>query len=273
MTSRALYLVTATLIGCGSGGGFPDAPEIDSPPPLGTFSLAWSLTDTNNQPITCDQIGAQSVTALVRNRAVQGGSTQVFACSTMMGTSEALVPGTYDIDFELVGVGGAPMTGLIATSPVQLAVVIPSGGSVALTPLAFAVNATGGMKLHLSTAATMNCTPTAAGGSGITTHTITLNKASDSTCAPITFAIAANGTQPARTYTVDCATPAVVPCIERDQEISVTGIAAGGYIIHIRGSAPTECFSNNDSLSVPPLGRDLVRTLNLGLELSTAACQ
>ena len=63
MTSRMLLLTAVTLAGCGSGGGFPDAPQDDAPPAPGTFTLEWAVTDTNNNLITCDQIGAQSVTA------------------------------------------------------------------------------------------------------------------------------------------------------------------------------------------------------------------
>ena len=155
---RACLLVV--VVGCGSGGGFPDAQPIDAPTPGGTFSLDWSLTNTNSQPITCDDIGGLSVTALLRNRAVQGGSTEVFTCGTLMGTSQELVPGIYDIDFELNGVSG-----LIATAPKQMGIVVTSGGNVQLAPLTFAVDATGGMKLNFATDATGgNCAATASNG-------------------------------------------------------------------------------------------------------------
>jgi len=266
MTSRALLLVTVTLVGCGDGGGFPDAPPIDVAPPPGSFSLAWSVTDTGGGPITCDQIGAQAVTALLRNRAVQGGSTEVFTCSTLAGTSQALVAGTYDISFELNGVGGDPVTGVIATAPAQMAVEIVSGQNTPLTPLAFAVNATGGLKLKLMSSATAgNCVPTAQLGAGITTNTITLTKVSDAMCAPLTFNVSAGtmgGT--AGTYVVNCATPTVAPCFERDQELTVTGVVSGAYAINVRASkGGAECYTNVDQLPVPPLGRELVRTLNL----------
>ena len=69
----------------------------------------------------------------------------------------------------------------------------------------------------------------------------------------------------AGTYVVDCASPAVTPCIERDQELSVSGVASGTYAINVRASrGGTECYTNVDQLPVPPLGRELVRTLNLG---------
>lgn len=259
---RACLLVVA--VGCGSGGGFPDAPPIDVPVPGGTFSLAWSLTDAGGQPITCDDIGGLSVTALLRNRDVQGGSTEVFSCNTLMGTSQTLLPGTYDIDFELNGVSG-----LIATAPKQMGIIVTSGGNVELAPLAFAVDATGGMKLHFSTNTTGgNC----AGGAGITQTTITLNKLSTGACQPVTFTIGAGASQPASTYTVNCATPAIGPCIDADQELSVTGVPSGSYVIHVRGKAGADCWKNDDQLPVPPVGRDLVRALNLSIQMAAPSC-
>ena len=259
---RACLLVVA--VGCGSGGGFPDARPIDAPPPGGTFSLDWSLTNTSNQPITCDEIGGLSVTALLRNRDVQGGSTEVFTCGTLMGTSQALVPGIYDIDFELNGVSG-----LIATAPKQMGIVVTSGGNVQLAPVAFSVDATGGMKLHFTTNhAGGNC----AAGAGITQTTITLSKVSTGACSPVTFTIAAGATQPASTYTVNCTTPAIGPCIDDDQELSVSGIPSGTYVIHVRGKAGADCWKNDDQLPVPPVGHDLVSPLNLSIEMAAPSC-
>ena len=62
-----MRLVLGLLLGaCGSGGGFPDANIIDSPPETGAFSLAWTVTDANQQPISCDRIGAVALTVLDR---------------------------------------------------------------------------------------------------------------------------------------------------------------------------------------------------------------
>ena len=275
MKSRALVLVTVTLVGCGDGGGFPDAPPIDAPTPPGTFSLAWTVANTGGTAITCGQIGAQAVTATLRNRAIQGASTEVFSCSTLMGMSQALIPGTYDISFDLNGVGGDPVTGVIATAPMQMGIVIQSGVNTPLMPLAFSVNATGAMRLKLMTSATAgNCVPVAQQGAGITTNSITLTKVSDGMCAPLTFTVSAGtmgGT--AGTYVVNCATPTVAPCFERDQELTVTGIESATYAISVKGNrGGTECYTNIDQLPVPPIGRELVRTLNLALSSATA-CQ
>lgn len=265
---------SSLLLGCGGGGGFPPDAGIDGPPPTGNFTLAWSLKSTTNEVIACETIGAQSVTALLRNRAVQGGSTEVFTCGTGMGTSQGIAPGLYDINFELVGAGGAPQTGLISTAPAQMGIMVGPGETVPLTPLTFTVDATGGLKLKLSSNTSGgNCAPTATNGAGITTMSITLNKASDLSCAPITFNVSAGATGTAGTYTVNCTTPSEVPCIENDQELTATGVASGNYIIHVRGlKAAASCWHNDDSIPVPGLGRDLVRTLNLGFQSTTVGC-
>jgi hypothetical protein len=256
---------------CGSGGGFPDARVIDAPPPGGTFTLDWSVTDLGNQNVSCDKIGATSVTALAHNRAFEGGTTQVFTCSTGMGTSQAMTPGTYDIDFELDAV-----TGVLATSPVQHGVEIASDANVRLTPLEFSLDATGGVVLALNSGAGGgNCGLVGNGGAGITATTLTLVHNGDSTCEPQTVDISASTITGAMasTYTIDCATPVDGPCIETDQTISATGVPADSYTIHIRGKIGTaNCWSNNDSLQVPPLGATLQRTLNLSYASGTPGC-
>ncbi len=258
MMRRLSIAAAVTLFACGDGGGFPDARPIDAPAPPGTFTLAWSLTDTSGATITCDQVGAQSVTAIMRNRDVQGGFTEVFTCNTGMGTSQAVAPGTYDIQFELIGTGGDPVTGIVATATAQMGVEIPSGGQVALMPLTFAVEATGGLALTIDAPATgTNCGAVATQGAGITTMTLSLERGG--TCQPVTLMIGAN-----RTYTVNCTTPTPTACIETTETITASNLPSGTYTIRIRGNrGAEECFSNNDSLPVPPLGRTLTRTLNL----------
>ncbi|HSD88375.1 MAG TPA: hypothetical protein VLB44_12695, partial [Kofleriaceae bacterium] len=88
------------LAACGGGGGFPDAKEIDASP-TGTFSAAWSVIDQDSHPISCDRIAGQTMTVLAHNKAFEGGSTQIFTCASGMGTSQQMIAGTYDLDFEL----------------------------------------------------------------------------------------------------------------------------------------------------------------------------
>jgi hypothetical protein len=272
---RGVILSTVLVAACGDGGGFPDAPPIDMPPPAGTFNLAWTVKDIGGNVLPCDQIGAQTVTVLTRNRAVQGGSTEVFTCSTLMGSSQGLTPGTYDMDFELGGLGGAVGTGIIATSPKQMGIVIQSGENVTLMPLAFAVDATGGIKINVTANKPGgNCGSVATNGAGITGMTLTLNHTSGGACEPVTFTIAPNATLPGGSYTVNCASPTVAPCIEADQQLSVTGVKSDGYQLHVRGKVATaDCWTNDDTMPVPPLGRDVIRTLNLAAATSgTPGC-
>jgi hypothetical protein len=256
------------LAACGSGGGFPDAREIDAAPPTGTFTLDWSVSDPGGQAITCDQVGGQTVTVLAHNRAFEGGETEPFVCSTLMGQSPGLAPGTYDFEFELDA-----SSGILATAPGQYGIEIASNQNVRLAPLAFSLDATGAMNLHLATnRAGGNCGVPPNGG-GITSTTITLVHSSDLSCQPLTLQIAAGATKPQTMYVINCATPAVGPCIESDQAITATGFAADNYQIHIQMNQATNlCWTNNDSIVVPPLGATLMRTLNLLFASGNAAC-
>jgi hypothetical protein len=268
--ARSLRMVGLVLVAaCGGGGGFPDAKPIDTAVPTGTFTVDWSLTDTNNQNLTCDRIGAQSVTVLVHNRAVMGGSTAVFTCPTGTGQSQAIDAGTYDMQFELDG-----QAGVLATAPAQSNIVITPGQNTRLAPLVFAVDATGGLALSLASGKSGgNCGATSANGAGITSTTITLVHTADGTCEPTTFAISAGATQPASNYTIDCTSPVTGPCIESDQTLSVAGIPSDAYTIHVNAQeSGTTCWSNNDSLQVPPLSQTLTRTLNLAFATGTPGC-
>src|SRR5688572_20904608 len=121
MRCFALVLVAA----CGGGGGFPvDAPP-EGPPVGGKFSVAWTLQDTNNQPITCGQVGGSLITVTLRNRDVQGGFVEVFGCTSGMATSLlSFTPGTYDISFQLNGMVGNGMTGELALAAPAIGVEI-----------------------------------------------------------------------------------------------------------------------------------------------------
>jgi hypothetical protein len=271
MTRGCLFVAGAAALAsfaCGDGGGFPDAPGPDSPPPTGTFSLAWTVTDEGGGPVTCDQIGAQTVTAVLRNPAVQGGSTEVFSCSTGSGTSPGILPGNYQIDFELNGSSSTPV---IKTAPRQ-DIEIKSNENTPLMPISFAVNATGGLALSLNALGVTagNCETTANMGAGITQFTVTLEKTSDLSCAAVTFDISAGAMGTAGTYMVNCGTPVAVGCLHADQVLSVANVASGSYRVHVRGAVgTTDCYVNNDTFSVPALGMTLTRTLNLGKQTGT----
>lgn len=258
----ALFVLLAA---CGGGGGFPDAPAKDAPE-VGTFSATWSVIDQNSQPLPCDRIGGQTMTVLVHNKAFDGGSTQIFTCSTGMGTSQAILAGTYKFDFELGGT-----VGLLAKSAAQDNVDIPANTTTPLSPLVFQVQATGALDLNLSSGnAGGNCE----NGAGIQGFTLSANHNSDATCEPLTLAISAGATKPAQTYTIDCTTPVVTNyCIETDQQITVSNVPSDGYTVHIRGKVNgVDCYKNDDSIQVPPLDKTLTRTLNLARQTQITGC-
>lgn len=273
LTMRAICF--GVLAACGSGGGFPDAREIDAPPPTGTFTLDWALTELDNNSITCDQVGAQSVTVLAHNQAVEGGMTQVFVCSTLTGMSQGLDPGVYDFDFQL-----AAASGILETPPGQHNITIASSQNTRLAPLAFKLDATGGVALSLSTGRTTNCGAVTPGNGAITAEILTLTHNSNLSCEPITLTISESTLTPTAasgTYTVNCTTPVVTTCIEKDSTLTATGVKADSYTIHIASKqgvsgASGVCWTNNDSIVIPPLGGTLTRQLNLGFATANSLC-
>ncbi|HEY4058981.1 MAG TPA: hypothetical protein VGM39_20340 [Kofleriaceae bacterium] len=268
----ASALACAALCACGDGGGFADAMPAEGPPPDGTVSVKWSVTDANGAPITCDSVGAQVVTLVLHNKAVSGGSTEAFVCGTGQGTTPPYAPGTYDISFELDG-----PSGIIETAPVQT-IDIKSNQNAELQPISFAVDASGALDLTLTALdSPSNCT----GGAGIQSEKITLTKNSDNSCAAlaaggaITLAISAGSSGgTAQTYAINCTTPAVTTgCLQADQHLTVTGVASGSYTIHVRATTTTagECYVNDDSLTVKALGATTTTGLNLSKQMSACS--
>src|SRR5688500_7320230 len=155
-----LYTVLAA---CGGGGGFPDAAPSDDARPSGTFSVAWSVVDQDNQPISCERIAGQVMTVIGRNLAHASGQTHPFTCSTGMGTSQGLVPGDYEFDFELTGTFG-----LLATSARQAPVEDRAGANTELAPVTFQIEPVGNLALGVATGkAGGNCGAIDADGAGI----------------------------------------------------------------------------------------------------------
>ena len=220
------------------------------------MSLDWSLVRmADGTPISCDQVGGVTVTLLLRNRGMQGGFTEVFSCNTKMGTTPEIPIGTYDVNFELTGVSGQ-----ITTAEAQLGLIVKPGEDTVLAPVKFTVNAVGGLDLRVDALKPGgNCAPVASNGAGITQMRITLSHASGGACEPATIMV---GTTP---YTINCAAPANVGCIEKTTAITAVNLPTDNYQIHIRAdqAAVTSCFVNDDSLRVPPNAASLMRTLNL----------
>jgi hypothetical protein len=130
--------------------------------------------------------------------------------------------------------------------------------------VSFAVDANGALELRLETSQPGgNCGDVGAMGAGIDAMTFTLRR-TDSTCEPITFQISAGATRPAGSYTVDCDNPALAACIENDQLLTAEPVPSGNYRVQIRGKVGgADCWTNDDSLAVPPLSKVLKSTLNL----------
>lgn len=265
----------AGWVGCGSGAGGFDAGLPDTPAG-GTFSLAWSLIDDSGTA-SCTDVAAccnkldPNATVVVQASRVGTSGVELFSCKSVQGTSiAAFAPGVYNVTYALrIPVGNQNVT--IATATPQNGVMIESGSSVALAPIAFHVNLTGGLALMLQAGAagTKNCT----GGAGISGFTISLEHAGgpgDDGCEPVVFLRSAGGS-----FTADsCTSPAIGPCIESSETLTVATLPSGPYQIHVRGknNGTQECWTNDDMFAVPPQGGSLIRTLNLALASDASAC-
>jgi hypothetical protein len=112
-------LVVAALFGCGSGGGFPDAPAKQPPSDPGTIALSWSLVDSAGSATTCGSAGAQSVVAAITQEGTGLQFGQTFACSLAQAVTGSLPMATYDLTFGLYDGSntllsmGASQTGLV----------------------------------------------------------------------------------------------------------------------------------------------------------------
>lgn len=265
MLLRGIHLAgliaLACTAGCGGCSG-SDGFHLDAAPPdaitLGRVSLAWSLTDLAGRPITCDQVGARTVSLLVRNQAGAGGVPASFSCTNSPSVTQVFPSGLYSIGFELNGDGGT-----LATAPGQNNVVISGGQITLLAPVVFTVDARGSLALSIATPPGPSNCKSPPMGAGITSMTITLVNEGGS-CAAVTL-LRSRGTTPLGSYTVDCGSPQTATCIERDETLTTTApLPSGPYTIHIRGKVGgTECWRNDDSLDVPPRAKVLTRTLNL----------
>jgi hypothetical protein len=246
--------------GCGGcdGGGFPVDTAMPDATQRGTISLAWSLTDLMGRPVLCGDIGATFVFLELRSKSSLSGTVASFSCGNSPSMSPPLEAGTYDILFEL---HGPSLTSVLA--PSQNDVVIAPNQDTRLSPVTFAVDTSGQLVLGLTAPPrTSNCKATSLGGAGITGMTITLVRG-DGGCAPVTFQ-RTRGATPLGTYTVNCSSPQVTPCIENDETLTVTSMPSGPYTIHVVGKiVAAPCWVNDDAFNVPAQGKARTDTLNL----------
>lgn len=231
---------------CGTNEGPPDARVIDGPPPGGTVTFTWTIHSDTGGTLACSDISAQSVSIAILNEAAGFGTNDLFSCGSGTGTTSPLAPGKYTLTIELDGGAGA-----LATPQKVMHVVVESGKDTALGNIDFTVDAHGGLKMTLvAQGATSNC---GAGGAGIDNTTLQLQTASG-TCIPATFMIAAGAGTQASTYVSDCNTLPAHACIEKDQQITVTGLPSGQLKLLVVGDVGGRaCWSGVDFLTVPAM--------------------
>jgi hypothetical protein len=89
------------LFGCGSGGGFPDAPAKQPPSDPGTIAVSWSLVDGSGSATTCGSANAQSVVVAITQEGTAEQFGQTFPCSLGVAVSGSLPMASYDLTFGL----------------------------------------------------------------------------------------------------------------------------------------------------------------------------
>ena len=243
MISKVLCLITTLLALASSPACGSCSPDTSA---RGTASAAWSI-NLLGRSATCARVGATSVSLFLHSRASGIDVTSTFACTDTEGTTSPVAAGTYDATFTLHAADGA----ILATAPTQASVTIGADQVAALALVAFAVPDRGKLSLSLAALSTRtNCMPPDKGGAGITGELLVLENAGGG-CAPVTF-VRSRGTTTLGTYTVNCSSPQVASCIERDETLTVEGVNSGPYVISVIGLiGPTRCWSGVDVLSVP----------------------
>jgi hypothetical protein len=242
-------LTLLTLAACDGTGGTARAALASSTCP-GSISLIWFITNASGQFVSCAQAGATSVALRIQGRT---GGTPVFTafpCASSPGTAN-VNPGLYDVAIELHDANGRRL----ATAPPQTSVAIAVGRTKVLAPATFTVGAGGGgnsrvaLTLEAENVAS-NCQPSSSGGAGITGTTITIVRDGGG-CAPAVLVRSRGGT-----YQVNCSSPEVAGCIERDETLTTTGLAPGGYVVRVGGKVgAVDCWIGEASLDVPATGQ------------------
>jgi hypothetical protein len=248
-------LAMVAMAACEGTGGATAALSTSACP--GSVSLAWSITSASGQPLTCAQAGATSVALRLLSRTGGAPVFTAFPCTGSPGTAN-IAPGLYDAAIELHDASG----GRLATAPPQTSVAIAIGRTKVLTPVTFTVGSGGGggtSRIALTLEAEnvgSNCQATSAGGAGITGTTITIARVGGG-CAAATLIRSRGGTQ-VGTYQVNCSSPQVAPCIERDETLTSTStlLEPGSYVMRVRGLVgAVDCWTVETQLDVPAVGQ------------------
>jgi hypothetical protein len=220
----------------------------------GSVSLAWSVISVGDQPLTCAQIGATSVALRLQSRTGGTPLFTAFPCANSAGTAN-LAPGLYDAAVELRDASGARL----AAAPPQNSVAVAVGRTTALTPVKFSIGGGGGGNTRVALTlqaenTTSNCMPLSAGGAGITATTITVARVAGG-CAPVTLVRSRGGAQ-IGTYHVNCSSPEVASCVERDETLTTTEFEPKAYVVRVRGLVgAVDCWAAESQLGVPVSGQ------------------
>lgn len=256
----ALVLGAGSVLasGCGGGGdaGVDATPEYDAPPPQGTLSLDWQI-QYNDTTLTCAQVGAISVRLTITPSDGGTGVPEALNCDPNNATTTDIDVGVYDIAISLIAeTGFQPLGEPYTLNDVE----VMANQNTSLGTVVFNVVPRGNLAFKLDTdTGTTNCKTDAEGGAGITEVAIELRD-SEGACVPTSFEIEAGASQPAGTYTSDCA-GARYACIENDQQIRVTGTPSGATSMVMTGYKGQEaCYARMPQFTVP--GNDLTLTLN-----------
>lgn len=222
----------------------------------GSASIAWSIT-AQGFVATCARVGATSVSLALQRRGADEARFD-FPCIDSQATTPPITAGPYDATLTLRAADGAAL----AVGPTQANVAIDANQVTTLAPVVFAPAQDGKFSMSLSTVATSaNCTLRAQGGAGTTAHTITLESAGGG-CAAVTFT-RLRGTTRLGEYTVNCSSPQIATCIERDETLVVDRLRAGHYVITITALVgASRCANEVDVLSIPA-GGTLVKPIQL----------
>lgn len=241
-------LILLALVACDNGAGTATAAQATSARP-GSVSLIWSIANSLGFPLTCAQAGAANVALRLQSRTGGVPVFIAFPCANSSGTSN-LAPGLYDVTIELRDATGARL----ATASPQTSVAVAVGRTKVLAPVAFAVaNSRVALTLETENVAS-NCQPSSSGGAGITGTTITIVRVGGG-CAAAAFIRNRGGAQ-IGTYQVNCSSPEVAGCIERDETLTTTGLTPDAYAVHVRGKVgPADCWAADSQINVPASGQ------------------
>lgn len=237
----------AVLAGCG-GDATPDAaPRPDAHIPAGNIHLSWTVNGMSGAD-ACAAVGASLVQVSWASTSGVEGDSDTFSCSSGMGTTKDADPGTYMVTVTLVG-GNQDIAEAMA-----MQVTVEDGGTAEAGTVDFTASTQGGFRFTINAGATAtNCGTEAENGAGVVGFIIELRQSGN--CQQATVDV--GGEQ----IDLDC-TGTQIRCIERDEEVSLTGAVVGQYTLSIRGfeAGDQECYSKDSPFSI--VGGDAV--VNLG---------